>query len=381
MADRTLEQEWPEYVNSTGVPGTGSKVTAELLDGIKDAVSAAVYDPSLDDDPPSIAREVAGARGAYGSLDARFDAVEALASGGAADVAIPGQVNLVPNGNFLIWGAGVTSVPSLFGSTGGPTFAAVSARGGADANKIVGPYYCNMTSGGAGNKDLYIDLLASGDLSTDGSFPLSGADFAAGILVKTSTTGSVTLIIDDGVSEKTLATNTHSDGTFKWVSGSVQLASTASRLRLIVRLSAVITVGLSGLCAYAASSAPRYIPPPMTVGDIVYSEPGGAVISETKAYWTPSRPIFLESVVASCVSGTGTMVVKKDGASIFGNIAVSNVPATTYASTATLASISESNTLAIDCSVSNSMVLPSVRMKFIAFDNPWPAVRIKVAVS
>lgn len=381
MADRTLELEWPEYVNSTGVPGTGSKVTAELLDGIKDAVDAAIYDPSLDDDPPSIAREVAGARGAYGTLDARLDAVEALASGGAADVSIPGQVNLVPNGNFLIWGAGVTSVPSFFGSTGGPTFAAVSARGGADSGKIVGPFYCNMTSGGAGNKDLYIDLLASGDLSADGSFPLAGSEFAAGIYVKTATTGSVSLYIDDGVSEKLLASNTHSDGTFAWVSGSVQLASTASRLRLIVRLSAVITVGLSGLCAYAANSAPRYIPPQMVEFDILYAEPGGAVPTGVKAYWAPGRPIFINDVVHSCVSGSGTVVVKKNADSVFGNLSVTATPNGAYAIRAALASIGTTDTITLDVTASSSMTTPSVRLRCFSFANPWQAVKTQVPVS
>lgn len=381
MADRTLQSEWPSYVNSSGVPGTGTKITAELLDGILDALLLAIYDPSLEDDPPSIAREVSGARGVYASLDARLDALEALASGGAATAAVPGQMNLVPNGNFLIWGEGVTSAPSYFGSTGSPTFAAVSARGGADSAKIVGPYYCNMTSAG-GARDLYIDLLQATDLSADGSFPLAGQEFAAGVFVKTSTSGSVSIYIDDGVSEKLLAANTHSDGTWAWVSGSTTLSSSASKLRLIVRLSAAITVGLSGLCAYASDSAPRYIPPQLVEGDIVYAEPGAAVATGLKAYWTPGRPIFVKSVDYSCQSGSGTVAITNDGLSVFAtDLGVTTTPATEYPQNLNVASFGATDTLAINVTASSSLTTPSVRVRYVAFSNPFAAVRSQIPVS
>lgn len=374
MPDRTLVTEWPEYVNSTGVPGTGSKLTAELLDGIKDAVEAAVYDPSLEEDPPAIAREVTGARGAYGSLDARLDALEALASGGAAVAAVPGQVNLVPNGNFLIWSGGSSAAPTFFGTTGGPTIARQSARGGADSNKIPGPYYVNLTSGGAGNKDLYIDLISTTDLSTNGSFPLSGRKVSVGLFVKTSTSGSVTLVVDDG-SEHNIVSNTHSDGTWAYISGTLTLATSASRLRLIVRLSAVITVGLAGLCAYLSDSADRYVPPPMIEGDILYAEPGGAVSTGEKAKWYPSRPVFVYKAYGICASGTGTIAVTKNGTpgtSLFAtDVQVSSSPTEETAVDASVASLGTGDTITINVTASSSMTTPTLRLRYVAFANVW----------
>jgi hypothetical protein len=382
MADRTLESEWPEYVNSSGVPGTGSKVTAELLDAIREAVKAAIYDPSLDDDPPGIAREVSDARGGQPSLDARLDAIEAIASGGAATPATPGQFNLVPNGNFLIWGDGTTSVPSFFSSTGSPTFAAESARGGADSAKIVGPYVCAMTGASAANRDLYIDLISATVLSTHGSYPLSSRSFAAGIFVKQTVANSIQLLVDDGVSEKTISSGSATTGSYVWISGAVTLAAAPTKLKLIVRLNAATTSRLSGLCAYFADSAPQYIPAPTFEGEFLYAEPGTAVSTGNKFYWKPGRPLFIKEAQAVCASGSGTVRVLKNSASVFtSDIAVtSSYGSVVYPASAALASVDSADELAINVSVSTSMVTPNVRVKYIAFLNPLTVITTQVPV-
>ena len=178
MADRPIEAGWPDIVNSTGQPGTGTRINKQLFDEMLAALKVSLYETSLDEGPPEIAVEVTDARGGYGTLDERLDALEALASGGQATSGIAPSVNLVPNGNFLIWGKGKATIPSYWANPGLLTIAWQTAQGFGAANQIAGPYFVRMTAPDASDRDIYNDLVTVDDLTTYGGFRLTGQRFS-----------------------------------------------------------------------------------------------------------------------------------------------------------------------------------------------------------
>lgn len=371
MPDRPLETAWPSYVNSTGVPDTGTKVTAELLDSIRAAVGGAIYDPSLSDDPPSIAREIAEARSSYLTLDARLDAIEVAAAGGAAASASGGgQDNLVPNDTFAIWSAGDSAAPDYWTAEGGLTVTRESTTSGATQTAYWGRNATKLVA--SAQKDFYLDLVSATDMAILNSPQfLKSRKVAGGIAIYTSTQNLVEVHLDDGVT--TIGASTKVGGNYGVTGGWVWSASghaglggrtfpsSPSRLRLLVRMTGAGTAWVACPALYFAEQAPFYVPSVCRRGMWLFgNDASGQVPTGDKAIFNPHGPIHLAEARLRCSTAAATAVtaeVYKDGNAIFGGAITTGASADSGVKTPTsraLASLSASNLVRVAFNAADS---------------------------
>jgi hypothetical protein len=379
MASRPIETGWPALVDSTGQPGTGTRIDKAIFDEILDALKVSLYDASLDEGPPEIAGEVTTARGVYANLSERLAALEALASGGLATAGIAAGVNLVPNGNFLMWPDGKTAAPAYFAKTVGLTTAWLSSQSGyVDATKIPGPYRIQLSPPAATDYDLSNDLVTATDLSTFGAYPLSGRSFSAGVYVKSGTTGAIQLILDDGAAQHVIASNSGS-ASWEWISGSAQLSASPSKLTVMVRTKAAVVSEVAGLMVTPGDSgAPNFAPPMMKMGNMVMVFDGIAT-DGTKVAFYPAQPLMITSGRGLAQnSGTGDYEIKKSSADVFTgglNFAASADTGEETAIDAPKSAFDPANKLeVVAANTDGNLAGVTLRLKTLQFVDPWPAI-------
>lgn len=378
MADRPIEAGWPDIVNSTGQPGTGTRINKELFDQILADLKTSLYSSSLDEGPPEIAVEVTDARGGYGTLTERLAALEALASGGQSATGIAPSVNLVPNGNFLIWGKGKAVVPSYWTNDGALTIAWQTAQGDPSAALFPGPFYMRLTSPDATDRDVYNDLVTVADLTTFGGIRLTGQRFSAGLAVNSGTTGAIELIVDDGTTEHLVASNTGVAG-WEWINGTVELAATPTRLRLIVRMKAALSVDVAGAMLSPGDDGAAYYVPPLTSLRNMVAVLSGVLTDGVKVAFKPAQPMLVTSGYATAqAAGTGDILVKNAALDIFttglnftGGL---DTPVENAVGVAEASIDPDTNfVLEVDNADSN-LAQVTVRLKVLGFVDVWPGL-------
>lgn len=379
MADRPIELGWPALVDSSGQPGTGTRVNKDTFDTILSALIDSLYDASLDEGPPEIASEVTIARGTYATLAERLAALEALAAGGLATTGIASGVNLVPNGNFLMWPDGQSDVPAYFSKTVGLVVAWLSSQSGyVDASKVPGPYRIQLSPPAATDYDLDNQLVTPTDLTTYGAYPLSGRFFSAGVYVKSGTTGAIQLILDDGAAEHVIASNSGS-ASWEWISGAAQLSASPTELTVRVRTKAAVVSEIAGLFVTPGDSgAPNFSPPLMKLGNMVMVFDGIAT-DGTKVAFYPAQPIMITSGRGLAQnSGTGDFEVKKAGSDVFTgglNFAASDDTGEETAIGAVEGAFEPDDKLeVIASSTDGNLASVTLRLKTLQFVDPWPAI-------
>jgi hypothetical protein len=333
MPTRPLETNWPVIVNSSGTPGTGTKITREKFDEVRAAIDVAIYDPNLTEDPPAIARELTTARGGYVSVDARLDAIEIAAAGGAASASSgAAQLNLVPNDTFLIWPDGDNAAPAYWTGDAGLTISREPTQSGSALEAYWGRNVVKLVC--AAQKDFYLDIVSAAELSSlQAAGLLKNRKTAVGVAIWTATQNLVEIHIDDGITTVGPTTKVGSNygNTSAWVwsadghagKGGRQLPSAPTRFRLLVRMAGAGTAYIACPAGYFAEQALFYVPAPSKVGQIVFGQDAGSqIITGEKGRIFPKRPIALGPArLLLATAGTGvTVELYKDGAAVYGGL-------------------------------------------------------------
>lgn len=335
---RPLATAWPTLVDSSGTPGSGTKLAKEHFDQILDAIDTSIYAEDLSEGPPEVAREVVEARASYDSLDARLDAIALSAAGGAAEVGSGGaQKNLVPNDTFLIWSAGDSAAPdgwtaeaTAFAVTRENTIAGATKQGylGRNVVKLVN------SAGASAKKDFYIDIVSAAEISSlnDPQF-LKSRKVAGGVAVW-APSNLVEIHIDDGVTSIGAATlvggNYDANNSWVWSAdgaankGGVTLPTAPTRLRFIVRVLGNGTAYVSCPAFFFAETAPYYVPSGSRMGTMLFGvDNSGEVSTGIKAEFNPPCPIQIVSARVRCSTAAATAVtaeIYKDGSAVMGGL-------------------------------------------------------------
>lgn len=331
---RNLETEWPSYVNSSGNPDNGTEVNKAMLDAMRDAIDSSIYHPDHEEGPPEIIDEVTGARDIYASLDARLDAIAALAAGSEeAAVGSDVAVNLIPNGDFLIFSAGDAALPDgwqvSYAGAGPATFARIAhdtyaSVGGKNAFRVA-------TAAG-GTTDIYFDVVPGALQGVSGRAPLKNAKVAAAIWINAMAgyASKVETFIQDsnastqqcGKQGATTSAGATPDAA-GWVlssavdvayNGGVTLSATPDRLRFIVRITGAAVVYLQLGTLGWGDKCPRALE-----SDYEVTQFGASIGADTplitgvKAKWLMDTAAFIESAYG-LATVAGTAVVTMGGA-------------------------------------------------------------------
>jgi hypothetical protein len=384
MPTRPLEDAWPTIVNSTGVPGTGTKITKEKLDEVREAIDGAIYDPNLSEDPPAIAREVTTARGGYVSVDARLDAIEIAAAGGAASASSgAAQLNLCPNDPFVIWPDGDSAAPAFWEADAGLTVTREGTQSGSSLGAYWGRSVVKLVAGA--QKDFWIDLVTAAELtSLNSPVLLKNRKVAVGVAIWTATQNLVEVHIDDGVTTIGASTKVGSNygNTSAWVwsadghadKGGKALPSAPTRFRLLVRMTGAGTAYIACPAGYFAEQALFYVPAPSKIGTFVYGQDAGSqILTGEKGRFYPARPIgLIDGRLLLETAGTGvTAEIYKDGSAVFGAavaVTTSTDSGVKNPTSRALASFDVDNRISFNITVADSTARgPAVAVRYIEF--------------
>src|SRR3972149_60918 len=199
---------WPSVTNDPGDRQSGTVWTKEIHDGIKASVEGNVHSAAN----PTVATKtiidgVVDARGSKTSLDARLDvALEEdgtpkAVAGQATEEQVRAQVaqkNLLANGDLELWTAGTTSAPDNFTLSGAAAAILKSGPAQADTTDLgVGTYSARITSGGGEAAKLTQIAISVANMSRWRN--VQGKKIALAVRVKTSTSNTVRIVVDDGV--------------------------------------------------------------------------------------------------------------------------------------------------------------------------------------
>jgi hypothetical protein len=379
-------------VDSTGTPGTGTKVKKQTFDDIHDAIDTAIYDPSLDEGPPEIAGEVVAGRAEYASLDARFKAVEAAAAGGAATSNLhQAGGNLVPNDSFLIWpNATANTAPAFWGVDAGLTsLVPITAQDDTNRFKFYGRNYVALTNPDLTARSLYCDLFSAANNDDDfGAVPVANAKIGAGCYVYSTTPDAIDVFVFDGVTEHQVGEQ--GSGTSQWIwsgavggdyNGGATLGASATQLTLRLKIKKATTVWVASPAGvFGNDSLTRWPgPTPFRRGTWVWGAgDDGQIATGVKAFWYPPNPCFIfnSRLRAGTGSGTTTFTIDKGATEIAslsitgggtdsGDVAPSNIRN---------ASLGRADKLTLECTaVDAAMRGPMVNIDYLEYQNPLEA--------
>jgi hypothetical protein len=199
--------------------------------------------------------------------------------------------NLLSNGDFEAWSAGVSAAPDGWvnnGDTG-----TVIAREG--TIKKLGSYSLKLTSGATYQAYAFQTV----DVTTKSVDYWKGRTVSFGCWVYTDTSSRVTMRVYDGVGF--YDTNVHTgNSTWQWLSGTATISSSANVLRIYcgVGAGAAVTMYFDGAMLVEGSSAFAFSPKPAEEG--VWSD---YFASSTIVGWSAGK--------------TGTIYTKKIGKTVF----------------------------------------------------------------
>jgi len=243
---------WPSVTNDPGDKQSGTVWTKEIHDGIKTSVEGNVHSAAN----PTVATktiidEVVDARGSKTSLDARLDvALEEdgtpkAVAGQATEEQVRAQVaqkNLLANGDLELWTAGTTSAPDNFTLSGAAAAILKSGPAQADTTDLgVGTYSARITSGGGEAAKLTQIAISVANMSRWRN--VQGKKIALAVRVKTSTSNTVRIVVDDGVTTTVSGYNTTT-------SAEEDLAVVHLLDSAATKLDVYAEVALGGLVAY-----------------------------------------------------------------------------------------------------------------------------------
>jgi hypothetical protein len=333
MATRPLEDNWPSLVDSTGTPGTGTKLKKDTFDDIHDAIETSIYDPSLDEGPPEIASEVVAGRAAYANLNARFAAIEAAAAGGlAVDNLHVGGINVVPNDAFAIWSNETANQPPDYWSVdaGFTSLVAMTAQGGpahGNATDFFARNYVALTNPDTTTRYFYVQLITAAQLTTYGSARLKSSKVGAGCFLYSSTPNAADVFVFDGVTNHKVGEQ--GSGVDQWIwsgagvtyTGAATLVAAPGQLTLRIGVKQAATVYVaSPALVFGFDSLARWPGPcPSKRSQWVWgAADDGQIGTGLKARWYPTNPSFVHStrLLYDTGSGTNTYTFFKNDATV-----------------------------------------------------------------
>ena len=382
MADRPLETAWPELVDSTGTPGTGTKIKKATFDEVHDAVEGAIYAPAIDEGPPEIATEVVEGRGSYPDLAARFAAVEAAAAGGLSTSNLHmGGLNVVPNDAFVIWSSEVANdPPDYFGVDAGFTsLVAMTAQPSPNSNSFYGRNFVALTNPDTTTRYFYITLIAAASLTSYGAAPLKNALVGAGAFLYSTTPNAATVTVFDGITNHQVGEQGATTDAWLWsgaaggsYDGGATLGASSSQLVLRIGVKAAATVYVaSPALVFGADSLTRWPgPTPARKGQWVWGiSDDGQIGTGVKASFYPINPVYIFEATLrwQTLVGTNTYLVKKDSATLFTLTGTAGVnPAGVK-----VGSFGFNDELKIECSVTDASARgPSLQMRYLEYTPP-----------
>jgi hypothetical protein len=330
MATRPLEDEWPALVDSTGTPGTGTRVNKSTFDDVHDAIDTAIYDPNLDEGPPEIASEVVTGRGAYSSLSARLEAIESAAAGGAAGTNLhPGVQNLVRNDGFLVWAdEAANAAPTLWNKDAGFTsLTRATYQGSARAEEVFGRNTVLLQNPDTTPRAFYIDVVSAAQLASYGAVPIKNAYIGAGCYLYCSDADAADVYVFDGVTEHQVGEQGATVNAWVWsgsggtYDGGATMGAAAAQLTLRIKIKKASSVYVaSPALVFGADTLTRWPgPAPVRTGQWVWgAADDGQIATGVKAYWYPPNPAFIfnSRLWYKTGSGTNTYTLKKGSSTI-----------------------------------------------------------------
>lgn len=388
MADRPLETAWPELVDSTGTPGTGTKIKKETFDDIHDAVDGAIYAPAIDEGPPEIATEVVEGRGSYPDLAARFAAVEASAAGGLSTSNLhQGGLNVVPNDAFAIWSSEVANDPPDYFDvdSGFTSLAALTAQVPSigNSNEFYGRNFVALTNPDTTTRYFYVTLIAPGDLSSYGSARLKNTLVGAGAFLYSTTPNAGIVTVFDGVTNHQVGEQGATTSAWVWsgaaggsYDGGATLGASASQLILRIGVKAAATVYVaSPALVFAADSLTRWPgPTPFRKGQWVWGiSDDGQIGTGVKAFFYPINPVFIGEARLrwQTLVGTNTYLIKKGGVTLF---TLTGDSGAVNPAGVKVGSFSVDDDIEIECSVTDASARgPSLQLRYIEYSPPLDA--------
>lgn len=326
---RALVDNWPVIVNGT-TPDSGTKLTREVFDAMRDAIEGVVYHPDREETPAAVIDEVAVARDVYASLSARLAAMEALISGGGGGGTVPGVVssNWLTNGDLLLWSGGDAALPDNWQIAYSGAGAATIARVAHDTYpSVVGKNALKVSTASGGYTDLIVEAVAGTVQGTDGRAALKNAKMGAGVWINAmsgyankvevyvqDTNSNLQLVGKQGAT--TSAGATPDAAGWVWsaavdeaLTGGCDLSSSADRLRLVIRITGAAVVYLQGATLGPGISCPWSVPCLYELSTIGagYS-PDVPLSTGAKASWKLDSPCYIvEGHGLATVSGTAVV--------------------------------------------------------------------------
>jgi hypothetical protein len=392
MATRPLEDNWPSLVDSTGTPGTGTKLKKDTFDDIHDAIEEAIYDPSLDEGPPEIAAEVVAGRASYQDLNARFAAIEAAAAGGlAVDNLHVGGINVVPNDAFAIWSAEAANQPPDYWSVDAGFTSLVALTGQApvhgNATDFYARNYVALTNPDTTTRYFYVQLITAAQLTTYGSARLKSSKVGAGCFLYSSTPAAADVFVFDGVTNHQVGEQ--GSGVDQWIwsgsgvtyDGSATLVAAPGQLTLRIGVKQAATVYVaSPALVFGFDSLARWPGPcPSKRSQWVWgAADDGQIATGTKAHWYPTNPSFIHStrLLYDVGSGTNTYLLQKDANDILTLSVTAGGGDSGVVSPANIkrGSVGRSNKMKIECTVADATARgPSISIDYFEYMPPLEA--------
>jgi hypothetical protein len=302
---------WPDITDDDGTGQTGTILNKAVLET---AMEAALDDqlhsttnPTIQ--PKDITDEVVTARGNKTSLTARLDGVidndgALIPSAGLATTShlatTLGAVNLIPNDTFLIW-PGTSSLAPAYWTLAGSTIARTGI-GLADTKQKVGSYALSLTGTGT----LTRTMLDAGVWATVDI--LEGSKLGFGCWVWTTIASHARIQVTDGTDTTSSSWHTGGSGAggWEWLSGVHTVSAAATKLEVVLDVSAAGTAYFDGVTAILSDEAPpRWIPSPKIRGALFIPASGVPVVADGVFHYVFQRPAIITDVQAYAGTAPG----------------------------------------------------------------------------
>lgn len=285
-----------------GTGGTGTIVNAAWVAAIKASLEANIHsatNPTVD--PNDLVDEVVTARNAYGSLDARLDAMDvsigSVPTPGAI-LASVGKTNLFYNELFEVWPTDDAEVPAGFALAGAAGTIARCGTGLADTNRKIGDFCAKVTRVAADTTLQQVILNAAAMTAGAPAFQSKVCGFGA--WVRSTSIGGARIFINDGVGT-TYSTANVAANTWEWLTVQRTLNAAATLLNAgVINDVNAASCYLSAPTVFIGDTggAPtEWAPSPVEYVTHTFHIPGAQTTGASKIIWMPMRPAIVRNVI------------------------------------------------------------------------------------
>lgn len=271
---------WPSVIDDSGNKTSGTIFNKALTDAVKASVEDNLHPAGTASaiKAKETIQEVYDARGSTGSLSARL----ATALDAAGNLILPattatitnvngglGAINLMTNGDFLVWGAGDALAPTGYTLSGSGTPAvARSGTGLGDTTRKVNDFAVKLTRGGAAVDDTILSRQeVNATMMARMDFMKGVNYFALGCWVKASSSNQAKIVLNDGVTLTSSAFHSGS-GNWEWLTVPATLlgaaaASVQAQMRVANSNGTAYFSGLTLMMLDSGLTIPKWSPGPM----------------------------------------------------------------------------------------------------------------------